>query len=180
MGLFLQLPCSVVCQGMSSATSPPQTFGLSCYEPSPGSWNVSRKHIPASGMPRFICWHPDGFVWNSNLFKSIVLKKIGALVPIRLHFEMLKNAKQVNLSKAKELGWNSYTQTKQKVREAQITRLSLTPVSYQGSCSTLKAAETGATEAAVRCRPPYQTGVRLKGHFLWHHLSMTRISTHIK
>lgn len=103
-------------------------------------------------------------------------------MPIRLHFETLKNAKQVNLSKTKGLRWNSYTQTKKTCREAHITRLSLTPVCYQGleSCGMLKAAETGATEAAVRYRPAYQTEVRLKGPYLQDHLGMARISTHTK
>lgn len=44
----------------------------------------------------------------------------------------------------------------------------------------LKAAKTGATEAAVRYRLLYQTGVRLKGPFLQDHLGMARISTHTK
>lgn len=39
--------------------------------------NMSRKHIAASGMPKFIwnCWHSDGSVCNPHLFETIVLKK---------------------------------------------------------------------------------------------------------
>lgn len=100
-------------------------------------------------------------------------------MPVRLHSEMLKNAKQVNLSKAKGLGWKELHT--QKGREVLSTRLSLTSGCYQGleSCGMLKAAETGATEASMRYRPPYQPGVRLKGPFLQQHLSMTRISTYV-
>ena len=96
-----------VCQGMCYATSPLPPFGMPCYEPSSGSWNMSRKHIPVSGMPKFI-WdsrHPDGFVATLIYLNLMFWRKQGALVPVRLHSEMLKNAKQVNLSKEKVLGW---------------------------------------------------------------------------
>lgn len=100
-------------------------------------------------------------------------------MPVRLHSETFKHAKQDNCSKAKWLGWKQL-HTKEG-REVRSSTLSLTSACCQGleSCVVLKAAETGTTEASVRYRPLYQTGVRLKGPFLQQHVSMIAISTHI-